>query len=168
MLCFWPLCKVLWWEQQVRKLFTIEVNALNHSTWLPVHLASLLVWLRRECMSLYHFSWLCTQVCSPKLLSESQMTIICSSFSSRVEERAKPMSACENRQAPAKAATRKGKGWRFFFSSKLSFSQTTITPYFSSGNADSSARELLERSGKSPSTRKVTHRGKKNDFHKPL
>ena len=61
-------------------------------------------------MSLYHFSWLCTQVRSPKLLSQSQMTIICSSFSSRLEERAKPMSACENRHAPAKAATRKGKG----------------------------------------------------------
>ena len=53
-----------------------------------------------------------------------------------------------------------------FFSSKLSFSQTTITPYFSSGNANSRARESLEGSGKSPSTRKVTRRGKKSDFHK--
>ena len=60
-------------------------------------------------MSLYHFSWLCNQVRSPKLLSESQMTIICSPFSLSIEERAKHMSACENRHAPVKKVIRKGK-----------------------------------------------------------
>ena len=94
---------------------------------LPLHLDSLLVWLRRECMSLYHFSWLCTQLHSPKLLSESQMTIISSSFSSRIEER---VSARENRYLRRKWPAEERED---FFSSKLRFSQTTITPYFSSG-----------------------------------
>ena len=94
---------------------------------LPLHLDSLLVWLRRECMSLYHFSWLCTQLHSPKLLSESQMTIISSSFSSRIEER---VSARENRYPRRKWPAEEKED---FFSSKLRFSHTTITPYFSSG-----------------------------------
>ena len=94
---------------------------------LPLHLDSLLVWLRRECMSLYHFSWLCTQLHSPKLLSESQMTIISSSFSSRIEER---VSAREDRYPRRKWPAEERED---FFSSKLRFSQTTITPYFSSG-----------------------------------
>ena len=97
---------------------------------LPPHLDPLPVWLRRECMSLYHFSWLCTQWHSPKLLSESQMTIMCSSFSSTIEERVKHMSARANRYPRRKWLAEERDD---FFSSKLSFSSTTITPYFCLG-----------------------------------
>ena len=55
------------------------------------------------------------------------MTIISSSLSSRIEER---VSAHENRYPRRKWPAEEREN---FFSSKLSFSQTTITPYFSSG-----------------------------------
>ena len=83
-------------------------------------------------MSLYRFSWLLTQYLHiPKLPSESQMTIICSSFSSRIEERVKHMSVREN--CHREESDPQTKGIIILFSSKLSFSQTTITPYFSQG-----------------------------------